>query len=308
MDNIGFLNKVYPYNGEVNDSIEYNKYLEAIKLIDLLLSIFEWEIPKDVPLLRQEIIEWRFMMLGYCAFRYHNEYGYYVPYVVGSNDLNIYGYTNQFNLYVDNGMINETNINIDDFILAFNNKSHTGYMQLVDYYSTILAEIEIVKRQNLKLSRGYITISTNDAKNELAVKQIIKDWLGFKAFTTKDNHMESNIEVTSGDIAFKGTEYNTYRKMEKGNFLEDVGINAIDIEKGSHLLEKEATRSEASSIKIVQMYQNRLNFCKAIKEKYGLDFKVSLNINNVRKLLDEFMEGDDNENNNENIVPDESRQ
>lgn len=99
-----------------------------------------------------------------------------------------------------------------------------------------------------------------------------------------------------------GNEYSQLYKTIIGNFLEDIGIKAIDIEKGSHVLNAEVSRSETSSIILANMLESRRKMCEDLLDKFGLDIEVDLNVNYIQKILVEYTDIPDEDDDKEEDV------
>ena len=288
-------NKLKPNSAQVEEEIKTLdlvtlKAMYRKQLLNLLVGIFEWEFPNDDCYIPSFIVETQLMELGKCIFYFDEEYGLIAPKWVVTTTLDFYGLPTNYDLFSFNNKWNKYNVPESECVLGQNNKLLTGYFDLLERYSTYMAEADLVRRQNLKLSRGFLTALCSDERQELAVQQKMTDLLGFKDFTLINPQLNGTTDFSNNDIPFKGNEYCTYMKSLMGEFCEQTGIQALLIEKNERLNMKESNRSESTLLKLIDMYDARQNIVKEIKDKYGIEVKCELNVNRARQILVEFTE------------------
>lgn len=291
--------KIIPKNEGGDFTEEYlnlKSYYEN-KLYNACASIFDYKIISDLYVPRNlfdKILIYNSKILAYKD----EELGVIFP-RFANKGLDFYGEPVTYDLWAWSGDYIKRDVPNEKLVIGYNTQARESFRDQIDIYSGELATLQIIRRQNLKLSRGFIYARVEDNKKELALNQVLNDWLGFKQFVTTTNNFNKDTSIEIKDVNFKGLEYNQFRKNLIGEFFESIGIKSIDIEKGSHILNAEASRSEASTNKLIDMYNSRLLFFKDLKEKFDIDIKVELNANKafeaLKELLNDNLENDDKE-------------
>lgn len=270
---------------ELEISKLYNYYKE--KLIRIAIARFNYKYPTDL-YLPKKVIPIMFLK-GKCLAYNDNELGLLIPNWTGASSLDFYGYPTEYELYSNNDTYRKT-VSADDpsLIIGIANTLELPYYDYIELYSKQLAVIDLIRHQNLKLSRGFITAET-PREQELSIKQVIEDWLGFANFTLLTDKYSGNFNIEGKDITFKGNEYNQFKKSIFGEFLELIGVKSIDIEKGSHILNAEASRSEASTLTLIEDFTNQKEFFDKLNEiREG--FSIELNANVAYTIIEELKE------------------
>lgn len=277
------------------------KYYEQ-KLIRIALARFNYTIPSDI-YLPKKVIPLKFLQ-GKCLAYNDSVKGLIIPNFAPCEGLDFYGYPTEYELFsTNNEYLEKVKADNENLIIGIANLLELPYWDYIVLYAKELAVIDLIRHQNLKLSRGFITAET-PKEQELTIKQVINDWLGFEQFTLLTDKYTGTFNVEGKEITFKGNEYNQFKKSIFGEYLELLGIKSIDIEKGSHILNAEASRSEASTLTLIEDFTCQKEFFDKLNKIHN-GFKIELNSNmayNIIKELQDIIkpkeEGKNNEENN----------
>lgn len=262
----------------------YDYYIQ--KLTRIAVSRFNYTYPSDL-YIPKKVVPIRFLK-GKCLAYNDKILGLVFPNFASVGQLDFYSYPTKYKLYSDSKALWQKTVEANDknLIIGIANTLEQPYYDYMDLYAKQLAVIDLIRHQNLKLSRGFITVE-GPKSQELAIKQVINDWLGFENFTLMTDNFTGVFNVEGKDITFKGNEYNQFKKTILGEFLELIGIKSIDIEKGSHILNAEASRSESSTLTLIDDFTNQKEFFDKLNKIHD-GFKIELNSNVAYTIIKEL--------------------
>lgn len=274
------------------------------KLINMLSSMFEWELPKE---LNKRTIELSFIFCGGICLSKSNKGILCLP-CRSLNRLNVYGEPTQVKMFGYNGynevvdikndidfLGNETllkvpNINNTIGIYARDNKlAYPPIKYIIETATKITDKKRAIDVLSQKLKSPFVFNCSKE--NESNVKKALdalfendnvvisnSNSLSKTENLVNQNNIDKNMSALKEGVLF---DYN--------NFLETFGINTNpNPDKKERLIVDEVNSNNDTLILYSKSrYNERLDFCKRAKEYLNIDINVKSNYN---------MNGDNNDN------------
>ena len=194
----------------------------------------------------------------------------------------------------------ETNNGVDGDFIVFHNKaiSMTNDLDIVKHYATELAEI-VTSRFSLIMQSKIMTIFTGDVNDE-TLNQLISMYYSGQPFAkaTKLFDPEENIiHIDNPSLANNLQQLKTEYQNKIAELNAQFGINVLAVDKESGVTESEAN----GNLGYVNMNTNvflkiRKQKLALFNQRFGTNYKVSINNDIASKLASEG--GNTNENNN----------
>lgn len=246
------------------------------KFYTLFMSNYEWE---GIDYQAEDFLMRRFWADGtVSAFKLkHTNQPVFCPYA--PIDYNLYDYPVHLTL-IDRrgvGFIPSTPQTVDkDVVIGYAQKNKKPVREIIDWYATKIADIEMAIRQNLRaIQTPYVFKGDKYAEQQ------------FKNITEKINACDDNIYLTddSNQITVLNTGANymvdklyNYKQALENEVLTYLGVNNIgSAEKKEHLITAEV---DSNNQLINQNGENFVSmmesFCKRIKEVLGIEISVRL--------------------------------
>ena len=253
----------------------YNKY----KL--LALNMFRWEnLP---PTIKSRNIEKALFEHGKAIIFNDQDCGLIC---LGANDggkLNINGDPISF---IATGFNYSKHITIDkDSAIIYNNALGQNTEKYVKQYALEMTEVKRSINANIRLQKFPYLFETNK-NNKNSLKQLfgqIED--GEPAiFGNKDLNLE-NINVLGLNVPYVADKLNEYRYELEREILTFFGLNNSFEKKERLLVDEVNSNNDFISRNVDLMYQSRLDACKEINEKFGLNIRV-IKINDEGNHID----------------------
>lgn len=264
---------------------------------NIALSVFTWKGLDKVSELSSTIVEEQLFDNGQSGFLKDQKVGYVCIKAKAGIGRNVYGKPTQYLLTSDNGIYNET-IDAEDMVLIKNNNMGTPTKDMLEFYCTKLAEIEMTKQLNLNANKMPTIIYTNE-NAVLSDKNIFKQIRTCKPVIFKNKGATDNtnkvVDIVNADAPYildkLEDEYNCY----VARILTLLGLDNYIEDKAERVQSAEVNANQEYIIMSFKtMLDQRKKACEEINKKYGL------------KLSVEYVQGEQIEpDNNEDDTPTE---
>ena len=249
---------------------------------NLALNRFTWEnLPSG---LESRHIEKALFEFGQCAFYDDESVGLICLPCVSSNNLNVYGDPTEVVLH---GINYSKNVKVKDCVRVLNNDNCTPTSHHVNYYVKKIYEVDKAMDKNLKkLKIPYIVATTK--QNELTMKNLMKKINNDEDEILLDEKMTNGgnvgIEVLNTNAPYYIDKYQQHKNDLMCEFLTIMGLNNSNANNGKkeRLLVDEVNVNNGEILMYLDIdYKNRLKACEEINKRFGLNVKVSKNIENL---------------------------
>ena len=128
---------------------------------NIALNIFKWKGLEPISDLSSTIIEEQLYNHGASGFTKDEVIGFLCVKASGNVGRNVYGKPTQYILTGENGLYHKI-VNADDMVLIKNNNLGRPTADMVQFYCTKLAEIEMTKQLNLNANKMPMLIYTSE--------------------------------------------------------------------------------------------------------------------------------------------------
>ena len=249
---------------------------------NLALNRFTWEnLPSG---LESRHIEKALFEFGQCAFYDDESVGLICLPCVLSNNLNVYGDPTEVVLH---GINYSKNVKVKDCVRVLNNDNCTPTAHHVNYYVKKIYEVDKAMDKNLKkLKIPYIVATTK--QNELTMKNLMKKINNDEDEILLDEKMTNGgnvgIEVLNTNAPYYIDKYQQHKNDLMCEFLTIMGLNNSNANNGKkeRLLVDEVNVNNGEILMYLDIdYKNRLKACEEINKRFGLNVKVTKNIENL---------------------------
>lgn len=246
---------------------------------NLALNRFKWEnLPKG---LESRHIEKALFEYGQCAFVDDPELGILCLGCSNTNGYNPYGDPTHVVL---TGVGYSKIFEIGEVERILNNDTLLPTKFHVEYYTNKIYEIDKAIYKNLKQQkRPYIIATTKD--NQLTMKNIIKqvkeDVEEIYVDERITNGGKVGAEVLNVNAPYLIDKYQQHKNDLMCEFLTLMGLNNSNANNGKkeRLLVDEVNVNNGEILMNLDVdYKNRLDACKRINERFGLNISVKKNI------------------------------
>ena len=256
---------------------------------NLALNRFKWEnLPKG---LESRHIEKALFEYGQCAFVDDPELGILCLGCSNTNGYNPYGDPTHVVLH---GVGYSKNFALSEVERVLNNDTLLPTKFHVEYYTNKIYEIDKAIYKNLKQQkRPYIVATTKD--NQLSMKNIMKQIKEDEEEIYVDDRLANGgkvgVEVLQTNTPYLIDKYQQHKNDLMCEFLTLMGLNNSNANnnKKERLLVDEVNVNNGEILMNLDVdYKNRLEACKRINERFGLNISVKKNIFDIsEQFLDE---------------------
>ena len=249
---------------------------------NLALNRFTWEnLPTG---LESRHIEKALFEYGQCAFYDDESVGLICLPCVSSNNLNVYG--DPTNIVLQ-GINYSKNVKVKDCVRILNNDTCIPTKHHVNYYVKKIYEVDKAMDKNLKkLKIPYIVATTK--QNELTMKNLLKKIKDDEEEIFLDEKMTNGgnvgVEVLNTNAPYYIDKYQQHKNDLMCEFLTIMGLNNSNANNGKkeRLLVDEVNVNNGEILMYLDIdYKNRLKACEEINKRFGLNVKVTKNIENL---------------------------
>ena len=266
---------------------------------NIAINIFEWKGLEEIsPSLTSEIIEETLFDKGSCLFFKDDNLGYMALPVAPANKLNVYRKPTNFRA-IGNNYTKE--YDVDNSVLIKNNTLKKATFDIVDYYTSKLADIELTKDLHRNAHKMPLVLECTE-DTQLTAKNIFKkihsnEPVIFKNKTRGEG--EVGVNVLNANVTYINDKLEDDYHNYEARILTALGLDNYVEDKKERVQSAEV---ESQQEYIISSFRASLNerkkACEAINKMFGL----SLSVDYVKaeqietdEPVDESEEGTDNE-------------
>ena len=266
---------------------------------NIAINIFEWKGLEEIsPSLTSEIIEETLYDKGSCLFFKDENLGYMALPVAPANQLNVYRKPTNFRA-IGNNYTKE--YDVDNSVLIKNNTLKKATFDIVDYYTSKLADIELTKDLHRNAHKMPIVLECTE-DTQLTAKNIFKkihsnEPVIFKNRTRGEG--EVGVNVLNANVTYINDKLEDDYHNYEARILTALGLDNYVEDKKERVQSAEV---ESQQEYIISSFRASLNerkkACEAINKMFGLNLSVDYvkaEQIETNEQVDESEEGTDNE-------------
>ena len=266
---------------------------------NIAINIFEWKGLEEIsPSLTSEIIEETLFDKGSCLFFKDDNLGYMALPVAPANKLNVYRKPTNFRA-IGNNYTKE--YDVDNSVLIKNNTLKKATFDIVDYYTSKLADIELTKDLHRNAHKTPLVLETTE-DTLLTAKNIFKkihsnEPVIFKNRTRGEG--EVGVNVLNANVTYINDKLEDDYHNYEARILTALGLDNYVEDKKERVQSAEV---ESQQEYIISSFRASLNerkkACEAINKMFGLNLSVDyVKAEQIEtdEPVDESEEGTDNE-------------
>ena len=266
---------------------------------NIAINIFEWKGLEEIsPSLTSEIIEETLFDKGSCLFFKDDNLGYMALPVAPANKLNVYRKPTNFRA-IGNNYTKE--YDVDNSVLIKNNTLKKATFDIVDYYTSKLADIELTKDLHRNAHKMPLVLECTE-DTQLTAKNIFKkihsnEPVIFKNKTRGEG--EVGVNVLNANVTYINDKLEDDYHNYEARILTALGLDNYVEDKKERVQSAEV---ESQQEYIISSFRASLNerkkACEAINKMFGLDLEVDyVKAEQIEtdEPVDESEEGTDNE-------------
>ena len=266
---------------------------------NIAINIFEWKGLEEIsPSLTSEIIEETLFDKGSCLFFKDENIGYMALPVAPSNKLNVYRKPTNFRA-IGNNYTKE--YDVDNSVLIKNNTLKKATFDIVDYYTSKLADIELTKDLHRNAHKMPLVLECTE-DTQLTAKNIFKkihsnEPVIFKNRTRGEG--EVGVNVLNANVTYINDKLEDDYHNYEARILTALGLDNYVEDKKERVQSAEV---ESQQEYIISSFRASLNerkkACEAINKMFGLNLSVDyVKAEQIEtdEPVDESKEGTDNE-------------
>ena len=242
---------------------------------NIAINIFEWKgLEKISPSLTSEIIEETLYDKGSCLFFKDDNLGYMALPVAPANKLNVYRKPTNFRAIGNNY---NKEYDGDNSVLIKNNTLKKATFDIVDYYTSKLADIELTKDLHRNAHKTPIVLETTE-DTLLTAKNIFKkvhanEPVIFKNRTRGEG--EVGVSVLNANVPYINDKLEDDYHNYEARILTALGLDNYVEDKKERVQSAEV---ESQQEYIISSFRASLNdrkkACEKINEMFGLNLSV----------------------------------
>ena len=266
---------------------------------NIAINIFEWKGLEEIsPSLTSEIIEETLFDKGSCLFFKDDNLGYMALPVAPANKLNVYRKPTNFRA-IGNNYTKE--YDVDNSVLIKNNTLKKATFDIVDYYTSKLADIELTKDLHRNAHKMPLVLECTE-DTQLTAKNIFKkihsnEPVIFKNRTRGEG--EVGVNVLNANVTYINDKLEDDYHNYEARILTALGLDNYVEDKKERVQSAEV---ESQQEYIISSFRASLNerkkACEAINKMFGLNLSVDyVKAEQIEtdESVDESEEGTDNE-------------
>lgn len=279
---------------EVYKNINFTRIYDYYKM--LALNMFTWEnLPETM---NSRYIENALYEQGLCLVNNDENMSLIsVPCNFGAN-MNINGESTEVITSGYNYVKTINYINNKDCVLIRNNDLAKATRDYIANYAERMLEVEMCIRANINQQKFPWFINATE-KTKKSLEIIFEKVENFEPFILANKEIglgENALEVLTMPTPYVADKLNEYKYELEREILTFLSLNN-NFEKKERLLTDEInSNNDFISTNAMLMYKNRLQACKEINKKFGLNVKVLPNKEMITKY---YQDDEEKEENNE---------
>lgn len=192
---------------------------------------------------------------------------------VNNGTLNVYGYPTK----IRGVGYNSANIITDEWEILYDNKTRLPLWKGIDIQSSLLAEIHMTFRANLR-AQAHPYVFAGSRYQELSFKNIMMKIFGHAPYIAvkKPEDLE-NIKVYNSEVAYNGIQLQDSLERQWAQALKMLGIAPSSVvDKKERLITDEVDLAkEEQIVSRGSRMLSRLQFCKKM-QNHGVDISVHM--------------------------------
>ena len=242
---------------------------------NIAINIFEWKGLEEIsPSLTSEIIEETLFDKGSCLFFKDSNLGYMALPVAPANQLNVYRKPTKFRA-IGNNYTKE--YDVDNSVLIKNNTLKKATFDIVDYYTSKLADIELTKDLHRNAHKMPLVLECTE-DTQLTAKNIFKkihsnEPVIFKNRTRGEG--EVGVNVLNANVTYINDKLEDDYHNYEARILTALGLDNYVEDKKERVQSAEV---ESQQEYIISSFRASLNerkkACEAINKMFGLNLSV----------------------------------
>lgn len=279
---------------EVYKNINFTRIYDYYKM--LALNMFTWEnLPQTM---NSRYIENALYENGLCLVNDDDNMSLIsVPCNFGG-DMNVNGESTEVITSGYNYVKTINYINNKDCVLIRNNDLAKATRDYIANYAERMLEVEMCIRANINQQKFPWFINATE-KTKKSLEIIFEKVENFEPFILANKEIglgDNALEVLTMPTPYVADKLNEYKYELEREILTFLSLNN-NFEKKERLLTDEInSNNDFISTNAMLMYKNRLQACKEINKKFGLNVKVLPNKEMITKY---YQDGEEKEENNE---------
>lgn len=266
---------------------------------NIAINIFEWKGLEEIsPSLTSEIIEETLFDKGSCLFFKDDNLGYMALPVAPANQLNVYRKPTNFRA-IGNNYTKE--YNVDNSVLIKNNTLKKATFDIVDYYTSKLADIELTKDLHRNAHKMPLVLECTE-DTQLTAKNIFKKIHSNEPVIFKNRARgegEVGVNVLNANVTYINDKLEDDYHNYEARILTALGLDNYVEDKKERVQSAEV---ESQQEYIISSFRASLNerkkACEVINKMFGLNLSVDyVKAEQIEtdEPVDESEEGTDNE-------------
>ena len=265
---------------------------------NIAINIFEWKGLEEIsPSLTSEIIEETLYDKGSCLFFKDENLGYMALPVAPANQLNVYRKPTNFRA-IGNNYTKE--YDVDNSVLIKNNTLKKATFDIVDYYTSKLADIELTKDLHRNAHKMPIVLECTE-DTQLTAKNIFKKIHSNEPviFKNRTRGEDVGVNVLNANVPYINDKLEDDYHNYEARILTALGLDNYVEDKKERVQSAEV---ESQQEYIISSFRASLNerkkACEAINKMFGLNLSVDYvkaEQIETNEQVDESEEGTDNE-------------
>ena len=241
---------------------------------NIAINIFEWKGLEEIsPSLTSEIIEETLFDKGSCLFFKDSNLGYMALPVAPANELNVYRKPTNF-IAIGNNYTKE--YDVDNSVLIKNNTLKKATFDIVDYYTSKLADIELTKDLHRNAHKTPIILECTE-DTLLSAKNTFKKVRANEPviYKNKTRGEEVGVNVLNANVPYINDKLEDDYHNYEARILTALGLDNYVEDKKERVQSAEV---ESQQEYIISSFRASLNerkkACEAINKMFGLNLSV----------------------------------
>lgn len=280
--------------------------LNRDKLVAIVMSIFQWEMPDTM---NPKIFEQDLLIRGSAAGYWEEKFGCFInTMITGTGGLDIYGMPRAYNCL---GVGYTREMPSNKIAWCLNSISSWGGEQVrganapfipiraINYYAELLTSIDIAIENNINANKNSTMIVLDDNSNVKTANKAFEQATAGKPVIICAKSNINGMDIKSFDIGhpIECDKLQTARKNVVNDFLSTFGINNLSYEKKAQMISDETRSNEdCLSLTLQNFYIPRLEFIDRFYKLYGITIRCKPAFLNSNILYNDLMEDSNNVN------------